>query len=339
MVESQPYLSRRDLFLLLPNPGTWTRNPGPGNERKLAFSWRGTKKTKKTKDFGVFRPRHRPESQILFFFGFFWYLLKKWQRFPPKACIFLEGYQKNKKNQRFWSLQASPSPRVSNLVFFFGFFWYLLKKWQRFPPKACIFLEGYQKNPKKNKDFGLFRPRPDFFGFFWYLLRKWQRFPPKACIFLGGTKKNKKTTKILDSSGLAFAKTLKSLVFLVFLVPPQEIATFSTKSLHFPGGVPKKPKNNKDFGLFRRRVRQDSKIFGFFCFFGTSSRNGNVFHQKLAFSWGVPKKPKNNKDFGLFRRRVRQDSKIFVFFDFLVPPQEMATFPFLAILPAHCSIL
>ena len=70
-------------------------------------------------------------------------------------------------------------------------------------------------------------------------------FSTKSLHFPGGVPKKPKKTKILDSSGLAFAKTLKSLFFLVFLVPPQEMATFSTKSLHSPGGVPKKPKKPK----------------------------------------------------------------------------------------------
>ena len=102
-------------------------------------------------------------------------------------------------------------------------------------------------------------------------------FHQKLAFSWRGTKKTK-NTKILDSSGLAFPKTLKSLVFgfiLFFLVRPQEMATFSTKSLHFPGGVPKKQKNT-DFGLFRPRLRQSSKIFGFLGFFGTSSGNGNI---------------------------------------------------------------
>ena len=114
-------------------------------------------------------------------------------------------------------------------------------------------------------------------------------------------------------------------MFLFYFVPPQEMATFSTKSLHFPGGVPKKPKKIF-FGLFRPCLCQDSKIFVFFLFFGTSSGNGNVFHQKLAFSWRGTKKTQKTKDFGLFRPRLRQDSKVFVFLVFLVPPQEMATF-------------
>ena len=123
------------------------------------------------------------------------YILTKWQRFPAKACIFLEGYQKNKKNQRFWSSGLAFAQTLKSL-FFFG------TSSRRFPAKACIFLEGYQKN-KKNKDFALFRPR----------------------------------------------------------------------------------------------LRQDSKIFVFFCFcfFGTSSGNGNVFQQKLAFSWRGTKKTKKTK--------------------------------------------
>ena len=163
------------------------------------------------------------------------------------------------------------------------------------------------KKTKKTKDFGLFV----FFGFFGTSSGNGNVFHQKLAFSWRGTKKNKKT-KILDSSGLAFAKTLKSLVFLVFLVPPQEMATLSTKSLHFPGGVPKKKSKILDSSA----LRQDSRIFGFFCFFGTSSGNGNVFHQKLAFSWRGTKKTKKNQDFGLFRPRLRQDSKIFGFFGF-----------------------
>ena len=137
---------------------------------------------------------------------------------------------------------------------------------------------SWRGTKKKTKDFGLFNPRLrqdskifGFFGFFGTSSRNGNVFHQKLAFSWRGTKKK---PKILDSSILAFAKTLKSLVFLVFLVPPQEMATFSTKSLHFPGGVPKK--KTKDFGLFRPRLRQDSKIFGFFGFFGTSSGNGNI---------------------------------------------------------------
>ena len=150
-------------------------------------------------------------------------------------------------------------------------------------------------------------------------------FHQKLAFSWRGTKKTKKT-KDFGLFRPRLRQDSKIFGFFGFLVPPQEMATFSTKSLHFPGGVPKKPKKTKDFGLFRPRLRQDSKIFGFFGFFGTSSGNGNVFHQKLAFSWRGTKKTKKTKDFGLFRPRLRQDSKIFGFFGFLVPPQEMATF-------------
>ena len=76
-------------------------------------------------------------------------------------------------------------------------------------------------------------------------------FSTKSLHFPGGVPKKPKKTKILDSSGLAFAKTLKSLFFLFFLVPPHEMATFSTKSLHFPEGYQKNQKNQRFiFGFF-----------------------------------------------------------------------------------------
>ena len=69
-------------------------------------------------------------------------------------------------------------------------------------------------------------------------------FSTKSLHFSGGVPKKPKP-KILDSSDLAFAKTLKSLVFLVFLVPLQENASFWWKTLPFPEEVPKKPKKPK----------------------------------------------------------------------------------------------
>ena len=161
-----------------------------------------------------------------------------------------------------------------------------------FSTKSLHFPGGVPKKPKKTKDFGLFKPRlrqdSKIFGFFVFFgtsSGNGNVFHQKLAL---GYQENQKKPKILDSSGLAFAKTLKSLVFFfVFLVPPQEMATFSTKSLHFPGGVPKKPKKTKDLSL----------VFFFFSFFGTSSGNGNVFHQKLAFSWRGTKKTKKNQRF------------------------------------------
>ena len=118
-------------------------------------------------------------------------------------------------------------------------------------------------------------------------------FHQKLAFSWRGTKKPKKP-KILDSSGLAFAKTLKSLVFLVFLVPPQEMATFSTKSLHFPGGVPKNQKNQR-FWTLQPRLRQDSKIFGFFGFLVPPQEMATFSTKSLHFPGGVPKKPKKPK--------------------------------------------
>ena len=125
------------------------------------------------------------------------------------------------------------------------------------------------KENNKTKDFGLFKPRlrqdSKIFVFFVFLVppQEMTTFSIKLLHFPGGVPKKTTRPKILDSSGLAFAMTLKSLFLLFFWVPPQEMTTFSIKNLHLPGGVPKNQKN-KDFGLFRPRLRQDSKIFVFF---------------------------------------------------------------------------
>ena len=110
-------------------------------------------------------------------------------------------------------------------------------------------------------------------------------FSTKSLHFPGGVPKNKKA-KILDSSGLAFAKTLKSLFFVFFGTSSGNGNVF-TKSLHFPGGVPKKSKKSKDFGLFKPRLRQDSKIF----FFGYLLRKWQRFPPKAGISWSGTKKP------------------------------------------------
>ena len=112
--------------------------------------------------------------------------------FSTKSLHFPGGVPKKPQKKN-----TSPLRRLQNL-WFFGFL-VPPQEMATFSTKSLHFPGRVPKKQKKNKDFGLFRPR-------------------------------------------AFAKTLKSLVVLVFLVPPQEMATFSTKSLHFPGGVPKKPK-------------------------------------------------------------------------------------------------
>ena len=73
------------------------------------------------------------------------------------------------------------------------------------------------------------------------------------------------------------------LVFLVFLVPSQEMATFSTKSLHFPGGVPKKPKKTKDFRVLAKARSEESKIPGF-VFFGTPPEKCKLLVENVAIS-------------------------------------------------------
>ena len=192
-----------DVFVL------FCTSSGNGNvfHQKLAFSWRGTKKTKKTKDFGLFRPRLRQDSKIFVFFVFL-VPPQEMATFSTKSLHFPGGVPKKPKKTKILDSSGLAFPKtLKSLDFwifcFFWFFWYLLRKWQRFPPKACIFLERYQKNQKNQR--------------FW-TLRLFQ-----------------------DSKIFGF------LDFLVFLVPPQEMATFSTKSLHFPGGVPKKFKKPQDF--------------------------------------------------------------------------------------------
>ena len=192
--------------------------------KSLHFPGGVPKKPKKTKDFGLFRPRLRQDSKIFGFFLVFWV--------PPQEMA---------------------------------------------------------KKTKKTKDFGL------FFWFFWYLLRKWQRFPPKACIFLEGYQKNQKTPKILDSSRPRLCQDSKIFGFFGFFGTSSGNGNVFHQKLAFSWRGTKKTKKNKDFGLFRPRLRQDSKIFGFFGFLGTSSGNGNVFHQKLAFSWRGTKKTKKNQ--------------------------------------------
>ena len=120
-------------------------------------------------------------------------------------------------------------------------------------------------------------------------------FHQKLAFSWRGTQKNKKQKN--NDFGLfrpRLRQDSKIFVFFGFLVPPQEMATFSTKSLHFPGGVPKKPEKPKILDSSGLAFAKTLKSL-FFCFFGTSSGNGNVFHQKLGFSWRGTKKPKKPK--------------------------------------------
>ena len=120
-------------------------------------------------------------------------------------------------------------------------------------------------------------------------------FSTKSLHFPGGVPKKPKKPKILDSSGLAFAKTLKSLFFFVFLVPPQEMATFSTKSLHFPGGVPKKPKKSKILDSSSLAFAKTLKSLVFFVFLVPPQEMATFSTKSLHFPGGVPKKPKKPK--------------------------------------------
>ena len=228
--------------------GFFGTSSGNGNvfHQKLAFSWRGTKKTKKNKDFGLFRPRLRQDSKIFGFFLFFWYPF------------------------------FGTSSGNSNV----------------FHQKLAFSWRGTKKT-KKNKDFGLFRPRlrqdSKIFGFLVFLVppQEIATFSTKSLHFPGGVPKKPKKPKILDSSGLAFAKTLKSLVFLVFLVPPQEIATFSTKSLHFPGGVPKKQKKPKILDSSGLAFAKTLKSLVFLVFLVPPQEMATFSTKSLHFPGGV----------------------------------------------------
>ena len=214
---------------------------------------------------------------------------------------------------------------------------YFLRKWQRFPPKACIFLEGYQKN-QKTKDFGLFNPRLrqdskifGFFGFFGTSSGNGNVFHKKIAFSWRGAKKTKKTKKNKDF-GLfrpRLRQDSKIFGFLGFFGTSSQNGHVSHKKLAFSwrgAKKTKKTKKTKDFGLFNPRLRQDSKIFVFFVFFGTSSGNGNVFHKKLAFSWRGTKKTKKPKILDSSILAFAKTLKSLVFSVFLVPPQEMAMF-------------
>ena len=208
---------------------------GNGNvfHQKLAFSWRGTKQTKKNKDFGLFRPRLRQDSKIFVFFVFFFVFLVPLQEmatFSTKSLHFPGRVPKNQKNK--------------DLV--------PLRKWQRFPPKACIFLEGTKK--PKNQRFWTLQasPRQDSKIFvclvFFVPPHEMATFSTKSLHFPGGVPKKQKSQRFWTLQA-SFAKTLKYFVFFGFLVPPHEMATFSPKSLHFPGGVPKNQKKQRFWTL------------------------------------------------------------------------------------------
>ena len=126
-----------------------------------------------------------------------------------------------------------------------------------------------------------------------------------------GTWKQEESIGFLSNLKMCFCLLVELDVF-GFLVPPQEMATFSTKSLHFPGGVPKKTKKPKilDSSPFAKTLK--SLFFLVFLVppqeiatFSTKSlhfpggvpkKTGKTFSTKsLHFPGGVPKKPKKPK--------------------------------------------
>ena len=252
--------------------------------------------------------------------------------FSTKSLHCPGGVPKNKKTTDFGLFRAHLCQ--NSKIFVFLVFLVAPQEMATFSTKSLHF-PGKKKVPKnkKNKDFGLFRPHlcqdSKIFVFLVFLVapQEMATFSTKSLHFPGKKKvpKNKKN-KDFGLFRPHLCQDSKIFVFLVFLVAPQEMATFSTKSLHFPGKkkVPKN-KKNKDFGLFRTHLCQDSKIFVFLVFL-VAPQEMATFSTKSLYCPGAVPKNKKNKNFGLFRPHLRQDSKIFGYF-FLVAPQEMATFP------------
>ena len=79
-------------------------------------------------------------------------------------------------------------------------------------------------------------------------------------------------------------KSPKSLVFLFFLVPLQENASFWWKTLPFPEEVPKKTKKTKDFRVLAKARPEESKIFCFFGLFGTPPGKCKLLVENVAIS-------------------------------------------------------
>ena len=215
--------------------------------------------------------------------------------FSTKSLHFPGGVPKKPKKPKILDSSGLAFAKTLKSLVFFVFLGTSSGNGNDFHQNLAFSWRGTQKNQKKKTKIldssGLAFAKTlksfSFFCFFGYLFKKWQRFPPKACIFLEKYPKNKK--KIFS-----------------FLSTSSGNSNVFHQKLAFPWRGTQKNQKTKDFGLFRRRLCQDSKIFCFFVFLGTSSGNGNVFHQKLAFSWRGTKKTKKTKDFGLLRPRLRQ---------------------------------
>ena len=93
-----------------------------------------------------------------------------------------------------------------------------------------------------------------------------QAFGGKRCYFLRRYQKNQKKPKILESWRRRGLKSPKSLVFLVFLVPLQENASFWWKTLPFPEEVPKKPKTSSSTSKQKHIFRFDKNPIDSSCF-------------------------------------------------------------------------
>ena len=101
-----------------------------------------------------------------------------------------------------------------------------------------------------------------------------QVFSGKRCHFPRRYKIKPKKPKILESWRRRL-KSPKSLVFLVFLVPLQENASTAISR----GG-----QKNKDFRVLAKARPEESKIFGFFGFFGTPPGKCKLLVENVAIS-------------------------------------------------------
>ena len=128
-----------------------------------------------------------------------------------------------------------------------------------------------------------------------------------------GTWKQEESIGFLSNVKMCFCLLVELDVFVLFFLLPQEMVTFSTKSLHFPGGVPKKQKKPKIL-VFRPRLRPDSKFFLFFVWYLLTK--WQRFPAKACIFLEGYQKNKKKQRFWTLRPRLRQDSKIFHFLVF-----------------------
>ena len=101
---------------------------------------------------------------------------------------------------------------------------------------------------------------------------------------------------------------------------------FGGKRCHFPRRYQKNQKKNKDFRVLAKARPEESKIFGFFGFFGTPPGKCKLLVENAAISRGGTKKTKKTKDFRVLAKARPEESKIFGFFGFFGTPPGKCKF-------------